>query len=321
MSDVQPADNAAEAAPGVPEPTAGALLRQAREAAGVHIGALAGAMKVPVHKLQAFEEDDYSVFPDAVFTRALASSICRVLQVDPAPVLARLPQGQRPSLGPAHASINAAFKDPGPRGAMRSTGTPVGGSRPGSRVVGLAVLALLAGAALVYFVPSSLLDRLMPQAADAPAHQTQTTVVTAAAAAAEPASEPAVAEPVPALEPAAPASAAQPAVTAAPVAAVAAPAASMPAAAPAPAPVASAPVAEGIIEFRASAESWVQVRDATGAVTFQRSLQAGETAQAPGKPPLTVVVGKVDVTTMSVRGKPFDLKAVSRDNVARFEVK
>jgi cytoskeleton protein RodZ len=309
MSDVQPADNAAGAAPGAPEPTAGALLRQAREAAGVHIGALAGAMKVPVHKLQAFEEDDYSVFPDAVFTRALASSICRVLQVDAAPVLARLPQGQRPSLGPAHASINAAFKDPGPRGAVRSSGTPVGGGRAGSRVVGLAVLALLVGAALVYFVPSSVLDRWM--AADAPAPQAQTPVVTAAAAVAEPASEPAVAEPVPAQEPAAPASVAPPATPA--------PAASVPAAAPAP--VASAPAAEGIIEFRASAESWVQVRDATGAVTFQRSLQAGETAQAPGKPPLAVVVGKVDVTAVSVRGKPFDLKAVSRDNVARFEVK
>ncbi|MFT3814743.1 MAG: DUF4115 domain-containing protein [Acidovorax sp.] len=312
MSDVQPADNAAGAAPGAPEPTAGALLRQAREAAGVHIGALAGAMKVPEHKLQAFEEDDYSVFPDAVFTRALASSICRALRVDAAPVLARLPQGQQPSLGPAHASINATFKDPGPRGAVRSTGTPVGGSRAGSRMVGLAVLALLVGAALVYFVPGSVLERLKPQAADAPAHPTQTVVVAVAPAAAEPASQPAVAEPVPAMEPAAPALTAQ-------APAALAPAASVPAAAPAP--VASAPAAEGIIEFRASAESWVQVRDATGAVTFQRSLQPGETAQATGKPPLAVVVGKVDVTAVSVRGKPFDLKAVSRDNVARFEVK
>ena len=68
--------------------SAGTWLRQVRESAGLHIDVLAGALKVPVAKLQALEADDYAAFPDAVFMRALASSMCRALKVDAAPVLA-----------------------------------------------------------------------------------------------------------------------------------------------------------------------------------------------------------------------------------------
>ena len=61
-----------EPAPGA---TAGSLLRQAREAAGIHIAALAVSLKVPVKKLEALEQDRFDLLPDAVFVRALASSM------------------------------------------------------------------------------------------------------------------------------------------------------------------------------------------------------------------------------------------------------
>ncbi|HYE38489.1 MAG TPA: helix-turn-helix transcriptional regulator, partial [Ramlibacter sp.] len=51
--------------------TAGALLRDAREAAGLHVATLAANLKVPVRKLEALEEDRYDLLPDAVFVRAL----------------------------------------------------------------------------------------------------------------------------------------------------------------------------------------------------------------------------------------------------------
>ncbi len=56
--------------------TAGGLLKEARQAAGMHIAALAVALKVPVSKLEALEADNYAVLPDTVFVRALASSVC-----------------------------------------------------------------------------------------------------------------------------------------------------------------------------------------------------------------------------------------------------
>ncbi|WP_246483652.1 helix-turn-helix domain-containing protein [Paenacidovorax monticola] len=293
-------------------PTAGTILREARQAAGVHVAALAVALKVPVSKLEALEADNFGALPDAVFTRALASSICRTLKIDPAPVLERLPQSQPPRLSADSGGLNAAFKDPHAKAAA-----PLASSS-GSRSVVMAVLALLVGAAVVYFLPRGPQESASPEVP--------------AAEAAAPAPTPA-AEPAPA---AAPAAAVAPAVPAAPTAsaAVAAPAAVVvPAAAPASvaaqAPVASASAAaaqpavtpSGIVEFRARAESWIQVRDASGTVTLQRSLAAGETASASGKLPLSVIVGKASATEVLVRGTPFDLASVARENVARFEVK
>jgi cytoskeleton protein RodZ len=40
-----------------------------------------------------------------------------------------------------------------------------------------------------------------------------------------------------------------------------------------------------------------------------------------GVPPLAVVIGRADATRLHVRGKPFDLQPVAKDNVARFEIK
>ncbi len=290
-------------------PTAGMLLRQAREAAGMHIAALAVSLKVPVSKLEALEADNFTALPDAVFVRALASSVCRTLKVDPGAVLARLPQSQPPRLATDSAGINAAFKDPHAKAPA-----PLGASSS-SRKAALAVLALLVGAALVYFLPHGALESLRPQAASS----VDAAPVTAQALVeSQPVAEPV---PVPAAQPLVPA----PAASAAAVPAAAVTAAS----APAPAPAAQAPAtvaaeaatAPGIVEFRASGESWVQVRDASGAVTFQRSLKAGEAASASGKPPLSVVVGRVNATEVFVRGALFDLASVARENVARFEVK
>jgi cytoskeleton protein RodZ len=80
-------------AAGSPSPvTAGTLLRHAREAQGLHIAALAAALKVPQRKLEALERDEYGALPDPSFTRALALSVCRSLKIDSAPVLALLPK-------------------------------------------------------------------------------------------------------------------------------------------------------------------------------------------------------------------------------------
>ena len=68
------------------QPSAGTLLRQAREAAGMHIGALSVSLKVPVKKLEALEADRLDLLPDAVFARALAASVCRTLKADPGPI-------------------------------------------------------------------------------------------------------------------------------------------------------------------------------------------------------------------------------------------
>lgn len=302
--------------------TAGGLLREARQAAGVHIAALAVALKVPVSKLEALEADDYEALPDTVFVRALASSMCRTLKLDPAPVLALLPQSKSPRLAADSAGLNAPVKGSG------------GSFSPGSstsRSVTLIVLALLVGAVVLIFLPRQPWGDA-PANAPVAAGPATPAVEAPPVAAAVPAPAP-VASAAVAAEPVVAASAAQPSVTERPaVAASAAGAANAagaaalaPAAAPTPAAAASAASAAqqpaGTLVLRARGESWVQVKDATGAVALQRNLAAGESVAVPGPTPLTVVVGRADMTEVLVRGKPFDLTAVSRENVARFEVK
>ena len=80
--------------------TAGALLRQYREAQGLQVDALAHALRVAVAKLEALEADRLSDLPDAMFARALTLAVCRQLRVDAAPVLALLPGQDMSRLAP-----------------------------------------------------------------------------------------------------------------------------------------------------------------------------------------------------------------------------
>lgn len=300
-------------------PTAGTLLRQAREAAGPHVAAMAVALKVPVGKLEALERDRYDQLPDAVFARALASSVCRALKIDPRPVLDRLPQTATPRLIQDSDGLNAPFRSP------RDNVSPAWREQL-TRPVSLIVGALLLGAVAVLLIPRSHTDEAAAPVAASESPQK------AAAAEAQPAGErvepaPAAAAPSTASAPAGlvPASiAAQPAPVApaeAPSKVAAASAAPAPLATASVATPAAAPAGAGDVVFRAKGESWIEVRDAKGAVPLRKTLAAGESASISGAMPLQVVVGNVNATEVDVHGKRFDLSLLARDNVARFQIK
>jgi cytoskeleton protein RodZ len=298
------------------EVTAGQLLRQAREAAGLHVAALAVALKVPVRKLEALEEDRLDLLPDAVFVRALASSVCRTLKIDPQPVLDRLPQTAAPRLIQDHDGINTPFRAP-------SDGAGPSWFDQLSKPVYLAVFALLLAALVVILLPATQGDETAAAKSDMIAAPVPVVIPAApveppapAAAPAEPAPAAAVASPAPAV-PAAPAVQAKAAPVEKSPAAAAVPPAPVAAAAPAPA----VPAAGGLVVFRTKGPSWVEVTDAKGVVTLRRLLSAGETAGASGALPLAVTVGSANSTEVQVRGQAYDLTPVSRDNVARFEVR
>jgi len=86
-------------------------LRAAREAAGMHVAALAAVLKVPVDKLQALEAGRYEDLPNLTFARALAQSVCRVLKIDPKPILQGLPQVAGTRLEPKEGALNAPMPD------------------------------------------------------------------------------------------------------------------------------------------------------------------------------------------------------------------
>lgn len=317
---------------------AGALLHAAREAAGVHIATLAGTLKVPLDKLQALENGDLAALPDMVFARALASSVCRSLKIDPAPVLALLPRVAPGSLAGQTEGINTPVKNLAGKSLDFS---PAHGKH---RWLGWLVLALLLGALALIFWPHGAPDRstaeLSPAsaaAAGASAATVQQEPEPQTPLAPSPMPGPAAVQtdvaqtPVPASVASAQsmlvgealrtAESASPA-AAAPGAAAAAALAPSAAASAAAEPVRVAPAAGAeLLLLRARSASWVQVRDAAGKVVLERTLQAGESAPVAGTLPLAVVLGRADAVEVFVRGQPFVPPAVSKGNVARFEVK
>jgi cytoskeleton protein RodZ len=297
-----------------PALSAGALLRLAREQQGMHIAMLAAQIKVPVKKVQALESDQLDEFVSPVFARSLAASICRVLKVDPAPVLALLPQAENLMLS----KPSRIQEDPPVRFRPSSTGRS-GPSRTTLWVAGGLALVTL----LVAFVPD-LSSRFSSAPEPSPAMSGVTTESVAPVA--NLANQVQVPE-VPASGAAVVEAGAPPTLPSAPAPAPAP--ASVLASAPAPAtaavpaaPVASAPApASAVLGLTARADSWIQVADAQGQLILSRVVNKGETVKLDGALPLKVVIGRADQTEVSVRGKPFSMTDIAQGNVARFEVK
>ncbi len=139
-----------ETAAPAPKPSAGRLLREAREKQGLHIAALAAAIKVTPKKLELLESDRFAELPDATFTRALAQTVCRALKTDPAPVRQLLPPPPGHRLEHVGEGLNTPFRErPGAlvqRDWLQTAASPV------FWIVGL----LLVATATLYFLPSSL---------------------------------------------------------------------------------------------------------------------------------------------------------------------
>ena len=295
--------------------TAGRMLREARQAQGLHIAALASAIKVVPRKLELLEADRLDELPDATFTRALAQTVCRSLKVDPAPIMALLPPLGGHRLELVGERLNKPFRQRPGRGA--------GGSGPGFMKVAIwgPVLLLLAAGA-IYLVPTGWLSGsasrakaameaggAAPVAADAPS----TVVVTV------PAAPDSIASAAPAVVPAAAASDTAPAVggSATPAAIKAA----APAMAVGTEPTAAATAAVKLLQVRAGADSWVEVVDARGKALVARLVKAGETIDLDGALPLKVRIGNAARTEVVFRGKTLALDPFTRDNRARFELK
>lgn len=275
--------------------TAGGLLRQARQAQGLHIAALAAAIKVVPRKLELLESDQFDQLPDATFTRALAQTVCRTLKIDAAPILALLPPPKGHRLEQVAEGLNTPFHErPGhlvPK-EWASLGSPV------VWIVGVIAVMTLA----VYAVPAEWLQ--YPSAGVTRPRPANTDVAPAAvvpAAAAVPA--PASAAAMGSLNAPSPAAAA----------------ASEPVADVAPDAVTAA-AASGVLQFRTTAQSWIEVTDARGQSLISRVLQPGESVGLDGVPPLKVRIGNVSGTQVTFKGQPVEL-AKSRDNLAKLELK
>ena len=300
--------------------TAGGLLRQARQAQGLHIAALAAAIKVVPRKLELLESDQYDKLPDATFTRALAQAVCRTLKVDAKPVLALLPPLNGHRLEQVSEGLKTPFNErPGHF-------VPRDWASVSSPALWLAVL-LVIGAVLLYALPAGWLplpakapsDTAASAAGSAPfaaaASGAEGSLIGAATTESSPATAPPSAAPgqvgdsaVPALLPAT-LPATLPRVPGGVGGAAVAGAAS------------AAPVAASLLQIRTTAQSWVGVTDARGTALLGRTVLPGEALGLDGPLPFKVRVGNASATALIFKGQPVDLAAFTIGNVARMELK
>jgi cytoskeleton protein RodZ len=289
--------------------TAGGMIRSARQAQGVDLASLAAMLKVPLRRMEALESGRHEELQGPTFERALAQTACRVLKIDPKPVLALLPQHERNTLERVTQGINTPFRDG--RGSGRFELPSL--MRPAVVIVVLLVLAALA----LFAMPDSWIARGSHPSAGAPA-----------------ASAPAEA-PVSSAVASAAASAAAPVASVASVASASVASASAVPGAPLTPAAVSATAAQGIdevlahvagapsipLQVIASADSWVEVVDAKGRPLLSRTVVAGESVGLDGALPMRVKIGNASGTHLKLRGDNVDLTPWTHDNIARLELK
>ncbi len=79
----------------LPLDTAGSLIRAARERRGLTLEVLFQETRIPVHVLEAIEQDDFDRIQPALYARSFLRTVAEALDLDPARLIALYEQGRR----------------------------------------------------------------------------------------------------------------------------------------------------------------------------------------------------------------------------------
>lgn len=271
--------------------TVGDTLRQAREAQGLSRDEAAVRLRLMHRQIEAMETGDFESLGQPVFARGFVRNYARLLGLSPEPLLA---------------GMGGATNEP--VAVHREAPMP-----PGSWLTSPWLLLLLAGALLLAMVPVVLYwwlnseesEEMSPPVAvsdvrprpvaDAPAVATEAVQATTAESVVGADGSP--------LDEGAPAVVG--AVDVPPVMKTDPQAASMPS-------------VRGALQLEFGAESWVEIRDATGRMLHRQLNVPGSSIEVRGEPPFDLVVGNAGQVRMTYNGRPIDLKPFIDVTVARF---
>lgn len=290
--------------------SAGALLRAAREAAGLSVAAVAQQLKLAPRQVTALEDGDFGKLPGRTFVRGFVRNYARLLHLDTDAVLAALPETAPPS------SLELPSLAPTPRPMGELPADLHAKPSPARWAIPLALVAVVTIAA-VYEITRPPAESAKATPADR--------------AGASPVQAPPTAAPPPATT-----SATLPGTSTTlpnPLAGTDDKAAQPPEKAPdtsAPAPIAGeapavTPVAgdsrDASIALIFQGTSWVEVRDGAGVLILSTTGNAGDRQAVTGRPPFDVVIGNAAAVTVNWQGKAFDTSPFNRQNVARFTLR
>lgn len=281
------------------EQSVGLQLRRAREARGMTVEGVGAAIKLAARQVEAIEADDYARLTSATYARGFIRNYASLMGLDAQSLLAQLDRHEvraRPQLV-EQANVGVAMPS---QSARRKWMLPV---------LALSVPALAAVALYVWF-------EFWP--ADAQPVAAEPAPVLAAPPAADAAPEVPAAEPAPPVDPQA---AGLPADVPAPnLAADAAATAAVPPASAQPAPAVPAVPGQRQLNFRFTADSWIEMRDAQGRIVLSELNRAGSTRTLSAVFPVSLVIGNAKSVTMDIDGTPYDLAPSTKVEVARLRL-
>lgn len=320
MSDT-PATTAPEtASPEIPRTSPGALLKQARERAGLGPDDLAGQLKLAKGTLEALERDDFAALSEPVYVRGYYRKIAKLLPVSEAELIAAYDARGKPAR-----STPALQRIPLAGGVAAGTSQKYRGQG-----VAIAVVIAVVIGVLVLFADRQPTPRLA-ESEPAPVATAAAPVVESPADA--PVEPPVAAAPAitPAPVPSAPSVSSvrpgagtltpEPAPAPAPSATPPVPAASKPLPGPAPAVGTPAAPADALaLEFGDA--SFVRVEDSRGRTLAIGLVKAGEKPVLAGRPPYTVFLGNAQSVKVFFNGSPvnFTSHINQQNDTARFTV-
>ena len=290
----------------------GEQLAGRRQELGWSVQDVASHLKLAPRQIDAMENDNFAALPTMVMTRGFIRSYAKLLGLDATALLATISPAvtAQPTASTVHGSpLSTPFSE--------SRFSLMGRNKFAYKwLVVLAVLLLLLAVAIrldvIPVVQNTLQSLAEKSAAAGSAASTEGTEGTEGKAAA------------PAVETQAVDAAANAPLTAAP--APAASAAAVPEtgvdATPANTQVVSPAAASGgelSLNFRQ--DSWVEIKRADNTVLISRLAKAGSTETVDMSQPVNIIIGNLAGVDATLRGVPVDLKAGSKTNVARLNLK
>ena len=290
--------------------TAGTMLANARERCHLSLGDVANHLKLAVRQVEALEADAFDRLPSPMFVRGFVRSYARLVQLDPAPVMAVLerqlpvqaPPAMAPSLADSTPVLAAAVPFPSPGQRSRRMHSAV--ALLAAVVVGFIAFEWF-GPMIVPGIPSAGLEPA-PQVARDPAVMQPGVQADTLPTEAGATSLPAPAAPVPASP------------VPGPGATPEAPAAASPAStselgrAFGPGP--------RTVRLFFDRESWVEIRDARGRLIFSQTNPPGSSQVIQGEPPLSLVVGNARSVRLAYGDRDINLEPHTRVDVARLKL-
>jgi cytoskeleton protein RodZ len=286
-------------------PSAGALLRSAREASGMTIDAVAQQLKLAPRQVRALEEGDYTHLPGRTFVRGFIRNYARLVRLDAEMVLGALPAGTATSnldSPPLHATAPTI-------GELPTTEAPRHGwTRWAIPLTLIAIIAATAAWEWLHPAPDAPRTVVRKEAPVAVEHGKAGTPEIIGTPLPNPVAPP------PAPSP--------PDATSAPVSAERTAASDSVSATvpsnPSPQPSTDARPADAPLVLAFRDFSWTEVKDRSGRVLLLRMNPGGTTQAIAGSPPLDVVIGNAADVTLTWKGQRIDLAPLTRQNVARF---